>query len=330
MLLRVLALLAIPSPRRGPWRAGSARVTRRRRIAIVIDNSLSSSAVVNGRPLLDQFKRWRATSLSQRDADRSPLAGRRSTAACAAARPALLRDEIDRLEPIAGAGDPGRRRSRARPASCAQRVSTRSKSRCSPTGNAASGSARRRSPTRSCSSYVPTTRAAGQSRGDARRGAARSLDAARLRRGALSVARLDDLPHHARTDARSRAARRRRTRKSSCARRRPSAAGSPAPSSSSPTSCRATTCATSRCGSGRRPASASSPSAGPFVKSAFDVLRTSERVVDGHDISVVGGRRAVVAARADHRAARSRATGRGQSRARASRNSVAIRRAADR
>ena len=52
---------------------------------------------------------------------------------------------------------------------------------------------------------------------------------------------------------------------------------------------RATTCATSRCGSVPRPASARFRRPGPFVKSALDVLRSWERVVDGHDIVVTGG-----------------------------------------
>ena len=56
MLLRVLALLAIAVAAARPvarWVGAGHAPTA---IAIVIDNSLSSSAVINGRPLLDQFK----------------------------------------------------------------------------------------------------------------------------------------------------------------------------------------------------------------------------------------------------------------------------------
>ena len=56
MFLRVLALIAIATAAARPVArllgAGHAPTA----IAVVVDNSLSSSAVVNGRPLLDQFK----------------------------------------------------------------------------------------------------------------------------------------------------------------------------------------------------------------------------------------------------------------------------------
>src|SRR5665213_2036777 len=56
MLLRVLALLAIAAAAARPvarWLGAGHAPTA---LAIVIDNSLSSSVIVNGRPLLDQFK----------------------------------------------------------------------------------------------------------------------------------------------------------------------------------------------------------------------------------------------------------------------------------
>src|SRR5437764_8880147 len=57
MLLRVLALLAIAVAAARPvarW-AGSGHAPTA--IAIVIDNSMSTSTVVDGRPMLDEFKR---------------------------------------------------------------------------------------------------------------------------------------------------------------------------------------------------------------------------------------------------------------------------------
>ncbi|MGH7620478.1 MAG: BatA domain-containing protein, partial [Gemmatimonadaceae bacterium] len=56
MLLRILALVAIVAAAARPvarWVGAGHAPTA---IAIVIDNSLSSSLVVDGRPLLDQFK----------------------------------------------------------------------------------------------------------------------------------------------------------------------------------------------------------------------------------------------------------------------------------
>src|SRR6059058_2612513 len=64
MLLRVLALLAIAVAAARPvarW-VGSGHAPTA--IAIVVDNSLSTSMVVNGRPLLDQFKRMALDVLS--------------------------------------------------------------------------------------------------------------------------------------------------------------------------------------------------------------------------------------------------------------------------
>src|SRR5579884_303044 len=68
MLLRVLALLAIAVAAARPvasW-VGSGHAPTA--IAIVVDNSMSTSAVVNGRPLLDQFKRMANEVLSNANA----------------------------------------------------------------------------------------------------------------------------------------------------------------------------------------------------------------------------------------------------------------------
>src|ERR1043166_8710560 len=100
MLLRVLALLAIAVAAARPvarW-AGSGHAPTA--IAIVIDNSMSTSTVVDGRPLLDQFKRMALDVL--RDAN----AGDRVWIVTIDARVhggtiATLRDEIGRIEPVA-------------------------------------------------------------------------------------------------------------------------------------------------------------------------------------------------------------------------------------
>jgi len=76
MFLRVLALIAIAAAAARPiarWLGAGHAPTA---IAIVIDNSLSSSAVVNGRPLLDQFKGMARDVLSNATpADRIWLVG---------------------------------------------------------------------------------------------------------------------------------------------------------------------------------------------------------------------------------------------------------------
>lgn len=105
MLLRVLALLAIAVAAARPvarWVGAGHAPTA---IAIVVDNSLSSAAVVNGRPLLDQFKGMARDVLgASTSADRLWLVtidGRVQGGTAA-----TLRDAVNRLEPISGAGDP--------------------------------------------------------------------------------------------------------------------------------------------------------------------------------------------------------------------------------
>lgn len=104
MFLRVLALLAIAMAAARPvarWMGAGHAPTA---LAIVIDNSLSTSAVANGRPLLDQFKAM------ARDVVGHATSGDRIWLVTADGRvqggtSALVRDEIDRVEPLAGAGD---------------------------------------------------------------------------------------------------------------------------------------------------------------------------------------------------------------------------------
>jgi hypothetical protein len=105
MFLRVLALIAIATAAARPvarWLGAGHAPTG---IAVVIDNSLSSSAIVNGRPLLDQFKSMARDVVSHAtSSDRVWLVSMDGRVRGGA--PSLIREEIDRLEPIAGAGDP--------------------------------------------------------------------------------------------------------------------------------------------------------------------------------------------------------------------------------
>jgi hypothetical protein len=105
MLLRVLALLAIAVAAARPvarWLGAGHAPTA---MAIVIDNSLSTGAVVNGRPLLDQFKTMARDVLNDAtSADRLWLVT--IDGKVRGGNAATLRDEISRLEPLAGAGDP--------------------------------------------------------------------------------------------------------------------------------------------------------------------------------------------------------------------------------
>lgn len=112
MMLRVLALLAIVIAAARPvarWLGSGHAPTA---IAVVIDNSLSSSVVVNGRPLLDQFKSM------ARDVVSNATSGDRVWLVTIDGRvrggnPSTLREEINRLEPTAGAGDANAALSRA-------------------------------------------------------------------------------------------------------------------------------------------------------------------------------------------------------------------------
>ena len=112
MLLRVLALLAIAVAAARPiarWAGAGHAPTA---IAIVIDNSLSSTVVVNGHPLLDQFKGMARDVLANAtSADRLWLVTIDGHVRGGSA--GTLRDEINRLEPLSGAGDPAGALSRA-------------------------------------------------------------------------------------------------------------------------------------------------------------------------------------------------------------------------
>jgi hypothetical protein len=105
MLLRVLAVLAIALAAARPaarWLGAGHAPTA---LAVVVDNSLSSSAIVGGAPLLDQFKTMaRDVFAHATGADRLWLVTIDGNVRGGTAD--VLRDEVSRLEPLAGAGDP--------------------------------------------------------------------------------------------------------------------------------------------------------------------------------------------------------------------------------
>ena len=112
MLLRVLALLFVAVAAARPvarWVGAGHAPTA---IAIVVDNSLSASVVIDGHPLLDRFKAMARDVLAASTAgdrlwlvtiDGRVLGGSASS----------LRDEVDRVEPVPGSGDPATALTRA-------------------------------------------------------------------------------------------------------------------------------------------------------------------------------------------------------------------------
>jgi hypothetical protein len=106
MLLRVLTVLLVALAAAGPvarWATGTGHAPSA--VAIVLDNSLSSAAITDGRALLDQFRAAAKAVVAQaQPSDRLWLvtADGRVRGGSAAA----IRDAIDGVEPLAGAGDP--------------------------------------------------------------------------------------------------------------------------------------------------------------------------------------------------------------------------------
>ncbi len=106
MLLRVLAVLLVALAAAAPvarWATGAGHVPSA--LAIVVDNSLSSTAVTDGRPLLDHFRSAARSVVSQaQSSDRLWLVT--ADGRVRGGSPAAIRDAIDGLEPLSGAGDP--------------------------------------------------------------------------------------------------------------------------------------------------------------------------------------------------------------------------------
>jgi hypothetical protein len=106
MVLRVLAVLLVALAAAGPvarWATGAGHAPAA--VAIVLDNSLSSTAVTAGRPLLDQFRAAAKAVVAQAQPnDRLWLVT--ADGRVRGGSPGAIREAIDRLEPLAGAGDP--------------------------------------------------------------------------------------------------------------------------------------------------------------------------------------------------------------------------------
>ncbi len=104
MVLRVLAVVLITMAAARPvgkWLGTGHPPTA---LAIVIDNSMSTSAVVDGHPLLEQFKRAAEAPLATANVgDRVWLVTADGTVS--GGSPAMVRAALSKVEPLAGAGD---------------------------------------------------------------------------------------------------------------------------------------------------------------------------------------------------------------------------------
>ena len=285
MMLRIAALLAITVAAARPvarWLGAGHGPTA---LAIVVDNSLSSSVVVDGRPLLDQFKGMARDVLSSATpADRVWLVT--IDGHVRGGTPAVLRDEVNRLEAIAGAGDPTTALARA--ASVVRAAGLEAKQVALLTD----GQRTEWQGTPSIADaqvlvYVP----------NARPPANRAVTLAEARptrwtpRGSVAARFLS----HDSTTYRITLNNRTFTRGTAAPNEEVVVHASPPERGwlagtveLEPDELAGDNVRNFAVWIGSAPGVNGLPSAGPFVKSALDVLRSSERVVDGHDIAVTG------------------------------------------
>ena len=286
MLLRVLALLAIAVAAARPvarWLGAGHAPTA---LAIVVDNSLSSSAVVNGRPLLDRYKSMvRDVLSSATNSDRLWLIT--IDGHVRGGSPALLRDEVGRIEPIDGAGDPVAALTRA--ASAVRGAGLDARQIALVTDG--QRTEWQRTPAIADAQlliYAP----------EGRPPANHAVTLAEPRpsrwtpRGAVAAHFLSTdsttyrMTINGRTFARGTAA----PNEEVVVRAAPPERGWVSGTIEiEPDELAGDNVRYFAVWIGAAPAVSSSPGAGPFVKSAIDVLRSSERIVDGHDINVVAG-----------------------------------------
>jgi len=286
MLLRILALLAIVVAAARPvarWLGGGHAPTA---VAIVLDNSLSSSAVVNGRPLLDQFKAMARDVISgATTADRLWLVTIDGHVRGGAA--SVLRDEINRLEPIAGAGEPATALTRAatviRGAGLeARQVALLTDGQRSEWDKLSSiGDAQLL--VYAPSATPPSNRAVTLAEARPIRWTPRGTVAARIQSRDSATYRVS---LNGRTFARGSAAPNEEVIVRAAPPERGWVVGTVEIEADELAADNVRYFAT---WIGAAPGVAVAPAVGPFVKDAIDVLRGSERVTDGRDIAIVGG-----------------------------------------
>ena len=286
MLLRVLALLAIAVAAARPvarWLGSGHAPTA---LAIVIDNSLSSAVVVNGRPLLDQYKSMARDVLSSAtNADRLWLVT--IDGHLRGGTPALLRDEVARLEAIDGAGDPSSALARAASAVRGAGLDAR---QIALVTDAQRTEWQRTPPIADAQVLVyapgvrpPANHAVTLAEARPSRWTPRGAVAARFLSADSTTYRMT---LSGRTFARGTAA----PNEEVAVRAAPAERGwLPGTVEIEPDELAGDNVRYFAVWIGAAPAVSSSPGAGSFVKSAIDVLRSSERIVDGHDITVVSG-----------------------------------------
>lgn len=286
MLLRVVALLAIVAAAARPvarWLGSGHAPTA---VAIVIDNSLSSSAVVNGRPLLDQFKAMAREVVSNAtSADRLWLVTIDGHVRGGAA--SVLRDEINRLEPIAGAGEPNTALTRAATVVRGSGLDARQIALLTDGQRSewdrllALGDAQLLLYEPAVS--PPPNRAVVLAEARPIRWTPRGAVAARILSHDSTTYRVS---LNGRTFARGTAAPNEEVIIRAAPPERGWVAGTVEIEADELAADNVRYFAT---WIGAAPAVTAAPSVGPFVKDAVDVLRGSERVADGHDIAIIGG-----------------------------------------
>ena len=286
MLLRVLAILAIVAAAARPvarWLGAGHAPTS---VAIVIDNSLSSSAVVNGRPLLDQFKAMARDVVSNATStDRLWLVTIDGHVRGGA--PSVLRDEINRLEPIGGAGEPSTALARAATVVRGGGLEARQvalltdgqRSEWDKVPSIGDAQLLLYAP----STPPPSNRAVVLAEARPVRWTPRGSVAARILSRDSTTYRVS---LNGRTFARGSAAPNEEVIVRAAPPERGWVAGTVEIEADE---LAADNVRYFAAWIGPAPGVTASPGVGPFVKDAIDVLRGSERLVDGHDIAIVGG-----------------------------------------
>jgi hypothetical protein len=286
MLLRVLAVLAVAFAAARPlaeWVGAGHAPTA---LAVVVDNSLSSSVVVNGRPLLDQFKSMaRDVVSSATSADRVWIVTIDGNVRGGSA--ALLRDEIDRMSPESGAGDPAMALSHAAAIVRSSGLAARQIALVTD-GQRSEWQRVPALPDAQVVLYAPggttaVNRAVILAEARPPRWTPRGEVAARFQSTDSTTYRIT---LNGRTFARGTAAPNEEVTVHASPPERGWLAGTV---ELEPDELAADNVRPFAVWIGPAPGVTVSPGAGPFVKNAIDVLRTSQRVVDGKDIAVVSG-----------------------------------------